>query len=84
MRLQEQQRDNTKHVESHPRILHELSMHAELVEHCIFILNVLIDCIHTGVEVVNLSVVCKSNRHRSVGALYLLAELCRYIIRKQL
>ena len=33
-RLQEQQRDNTKHVGSHPRILHELSMHAEFAAHC--------------------------------------------------
>ncbi|CAE7275163.1 unnamed protein product, partial [Symbiodinium microadriaticum] len=49
-RLQEQQRENTLHVGSHPRILHELCMHVEFVEHCRFILNVLIDCIHTGVE----------------------------------
>ena len=55
-RLQEQQKENTRHVGSHPRILHELSVHVEFVEHCRYIFNVLIDCIHTGVEVVNLSV----------------------------
>ena len=78
-RLQEQQRENTKHVGSHPNILHELSMHVEFVEHCRYILNVIIDCTHCGVQAVNLSVVCKSNRHRSVGAGYLLGELCRFV-----
>ena len=78
-RLQEQQRENTKHVGSHPNILHELSMHAEFIEHCRYILNVIIDCAHCGVQVVNLSVICKSNRHRSVGAGYLLGELCRFV-----
>ena len=77
--LQEQQRENTRHVGSHPRILHELSMHAEFIEHCRYILNVIIDCAHCGVQTVNLSVVCKSNRHRSVGAGYLLGELCRFV-----
>ena len=57
-RLQEQQRENTLHVGSHPRILHELCMHVEFVEHCRFILNVLIDCIHTGVEVVIIFLYC--------------------------
>ncbi|OLP90155.1 hypothetical protein AK812_SmicGene28317 [Symbiodinium microadriaticum] len=77
--LQEQQRENTRHVGSHPRILHELSMHAEFIEHCRYILNVIIDCAHCGVQTVNLSIVCKSNRHRSVGAGYLLGELCRFV-----
>ncbi|CAE7877192.1 unnamed protein product, partial [Symbiodinium sp. KB8] len=80
-RLQEQQRENTRHVGSHPNILHELSMHVEFVEHCRYILNVIIDCAHCGVQAVNLSVVCKSNRHRSVGAGYLLGELCRFVKR---
>ena len=30
-------------------------------------------------QAINLSVTCKSNRHRSVGAGYLLGELCRYV-----
>ena len=80
-RLQEQQKEHTKHVGSHPRILHELMMHEEFIERCRYILHALLDCLDTGVEAVNLSVVCKSNRHRSVGAGYLLAELCRYIKR---
>ena len=78
-RLQEQQRANTKHVGAHPNILNELSMHAEFIEHCRYILNVIVDAIHCGVQVINLSVTCKSNRHRSVGAGYLLGELCRYV-----
>ena len=78
-RLQEQQRANTKHVGTHPNILNELSMHTEFIEHCRYILNVVVDAIHCGVQAINLSVVCKSNRHRSVGAGYLLGELCRYV-----
>ena len=78
-RLQEQQRANTKHVGTHPNILNELCMHTEFIEHCRYILNVVVDAIHCGVQVINLSVICKSNRHRSVGAGYLLGELCRYV-----
>ena len=78
-RLQEQQRENTKHVGAHPNILNELSMHEEFVEHCRYILNVIVDAIHCGVQAINLSIVCKSNRHRSVGAGYLPGELCRYV-----
>ncbi|CAE7603475.1 unnamed protein product, partial [Symbiodinium microadriaticum] len=78
-RRQEQQRANTKHVGAHPNILHELSMHVEFVEHCRYILNVVLDCIHCGAQAVNLSITCKSNRHGSVGAGYLLGELCRYV-----
>ena len=78
-RLQEQQRANTKHVGTHPDILNELSMRVEFIEHCRYILNVVVDAIHCGVQAINLSVICKSNRHRSVGAGYLLGELCRYV-----
>ena len=78
-RLQEQQRANTKHVGTHPNILNELCMHTEFIEHCRYILNVVVDAIHCGVQAINLTVVCKSNRHRSVGAGYLLGELCRYV-----
>ena len=78
-RLQEQQRANTKHVGTHPNILNELCRHTEFIEHCRYILNVVVDAIHCGVQAINLTVVCKSNRHRSVGAGYLLGELCRYV-----
>ena len=45
-RLQEQQRANTKHVGTHPNILNELCMHTEFIEHCRYILNVVVDAIH--------------------------------------
>ena len=67
------------HVGSHPSIMREIAADPGFLQHCRFIRRKITDAMKDGYQAVNVSVVCKQNRRRSVAGRILIEDMLLHV-----